>query len=98
MLVTAAFAADAGALSDGVDRADPNFVKASLVVIGPGDEFFGCAGHSSLRLECPTFKLDNCFTCESEDVCGKVLTFFVGRLKMGVPCVPMNVRIWTICG
>lgn len=31
-LVTAVFAADAGALSDGIDRSDPNFVKASLVV------------------------------------------------------------------
>ena len=87
-LTFAAFAADAGALSDGIDRTDPNFVKASLVVIGPGDEFFGCAGHSSLRLECPTFKLDNCFTCESESIRENPLRFVMGNLKMGVFAVP----------
>lgn len=87
-LTFAAFAADAGELSDGIDRNDPNFVKASLVVIGPGDEFFGCAGHSSLRLECPTFKLDNCFTCESESIRENPLRFVMGNLKMGVFAVP----------
>lgn len=88
MLVSAAFAADVGALSDGVDRSDPNFVKASLVVIGPGNEFFGCAGHSGLRLECPKFKLDNCFTCESESIRENPFRFVMGNLKMGMLAVP----------
>ena len=89
MLACAAFAAQKGkALPTNVDRNDPNFVKASLVVIGPGEALFSCAGHVCLRLECPTFKLDNCFTYESEDVADRVLTFFAGKLKMGMFCVP----------
>lgn len=88
-LVSAVFAAEADALSDGVDRNDPNFVKASLLVMSPGEELFSCAGHACLRLECPEFKLDNCFTYESEGVRDKVLTFFAGKLKMGMFRLPM---------
>lgn len=85
---SAVFAADADAFNDGVDRSDPNFVKASLLVIGPGNEFFGCAGHSSLRLECPEFKLDYCFTCESESIRDNPFRFFIGDLKMGMFAIP----------
>ena len=88
IFTAAVFAAEAGVLSDGIDRSDPNFVKASLVVIGPGNEFFGCAGHSSLRLECPKFKLDNCFTCESEPIRENPLRFVMGDLKMGMFSLP----------
>ena len=52
--------------NDGIDRTAPNFVTASLLVMSPGDELYSCAGHSVLRLECPTLNLDNCFTYESE--------------------------------
>ena len=83
------FAAETGALSDGVDRSDPNFVKASLVVMSPGEQLFSCAGHACLRLECPTFKLDNCFTYESENVADRVMAFFAGKLKMGMFRVQM---------
>ena len=51
--------------NDGIDRSDPNFVKASLLIMSPGDELYSCAGHSVLRLECPKFNLDYCFTYES---------------------------------
>ena len=88
-VLSAAFAADKDALSADVDRSDPNFVKASLVVMSPGEQLFSCAGHACLRLECPTFKLDNCFTYESENVADKVLTFFAGKLKMGMFRVTM---------
>lgn len=87
-LASAVFAADAAALSDGIDRNDPNFIKASLVIASPGEELFSCVGHACLRMECPTFKLDNCFTYESEDVKSRVLTFFTGRLRMGMFSVP----------
>jgi len=81
----AIFAADANAgFSDGVDRNDPNFVRASLLIMSPGQELFSCVGHAALRLECPTFKLDNCFSYESERAVDRLLAFFAGRLKMGM--------------
>lgn len=81
-------AATAGFDSDGVDRDAPDFVTASLLVMGPGDELYSCAGHAALRMECPTYGLDYCFSYESESVKDKVLTFFRGKLKMGMFAVP----------
>ncbi len=73
---------------DGVDRSNPNFVTASLLVMSPGNELYSCAGHSCIRLECPTFKLDYCFSYESESAKDKILTFFMGKLKMGMFAIP----------
>lgn len=73
---------------DGVDRTDPNFVTASLLVMSPGDELYSCAGHSCIRLECPTFNLDYCCSYESESVKDKIFTFFMGKLKMGMFAIP----------
>lgn len=82
-------AVDADAFgNDGIDRTDPNFVTASLLIMSPGNELYSCAGHSCIRLECPTFNLDYCFSYESEGVKDKVLTFFLGKLKMGMFAVP----------
>ena len=74
--------------NDGVDRTDPNFVKASLLVFGPGEELYGCAGHIAFRLECPTFKLDYAFSYEGEAASDQILKFFSGRLKMGMFAIP----------
>ena len=74
--------------SDGINRTDPNFVTASLLWIGPGNEFFGCAGHSSIRLECPAYNLDYCFSCESESIRGNFGRFIMGRLKTGMFAIP----------
>lgn len=74
--------------NDGIDRSAPDFVRASLMVASPGDEIFSCVGHAWIRLECPTFKLDNCFSYESEPVSDRVLRFFAGKLKMGMFAVP----------
>ena len=74
--------------SDGIDRSDPNFVTASLLVMSPGDELYSCAGHSCIRLECPKFNLDYCFSYESEGVVDKIFTFFMGKLKMGMFAIP----------
>lgn len=71
-----------------VDRTDPNFVTASLMVAGPGGALFSCVGHAFIRLECPTFKLDYCFSYESEDVSGRVFGFLSGKLKMGMYAIP----------
>ena len=74
--------------SDGIDRADPNFVTASLLVMSPGNELYSCAGHSCIRLECPKFNLDYCFSYESEQISDKIFTFFMGKLKMGMFAIP----------
>lgn len=81
------FAVDSSAnapMGDGIDRTDPNFVKASLLVMGPGKELYSCAGHACFRLECPKFDLDYCFSYESEQVSDHVARFFLGELKMGM--------------
>ncbi len=81
--------------TDNVDRSDPNFVKASLLWIGPGNEFFGCAGHSSIRLECPKFNLDYCFSCESESIRDNPFRFLMGDLKTGMFAIPTAVFLKT---
>ena len=73
---------------DGVDRSDPKFVTASLLVMDPGEELFSCVGHAAIRLECPTFKLDYCFSYESERAVDRLPAFFAGRLKMGMFAIP----------
>ena len=75
--------------NDTIDRTDPNFVKASLVIASPGEELFACAGHAAIRLECPTFDLDYVFSYESESAYSRVGRFFAGNLKMGMFAVPM---------
>ena len=75
---------------DGVDRHDPNFVTASLVVAAPGSVLFSCAGHAFLRLECPHYNLDYCFSYESESIPDRIFSFFAGRLKMGLFAVPTS--------
>ena len=74
--------------NDGIDRSDPNFVTASLLVMSPGNELYSCAGHSCIRMECPKFNLDYCFSYESESVKDRVFTFFMGKLNMGMFTIP----------
>ena len=74
--------------NDGVDRTDPNFVTASLLVFGPGEELYGRAGHIAFRLECPKFNLDYAFSYEGEAAGDQILKFFAGRLKMGMFAIP----------
>jgi len=73
-----------GGFKDGIDRTAPDFVKASLLVMGPGESLYSCAGHACFRLECPRFNLDYCFSYESEAVRERVLTFLAGKLRMGM--------------
>lgn len=76
---------------DTIDRTADDFVIASLCVADPTDwrdDFMGVAGHAWIRLQCPIFNLDNCFSYESEPVEGNVWRFITGDLKMGMYCVP----------
>jgi len=75
-------------MNDGVDRSDPNFVKASILIMSRGEVMFSCAGHTAFRLECPTHKLDYCFSYESENIGDRIFAFFYGQLKMGLFAIP----------
>lgn len=76
--------------NDSIDRNDPDFVTASLMIADPGGVLYSCLGHACLRLECPTFGLDYIFSYESEDVKEKVFTFLSGNLKMGMFAIPLQ--------
>lgn len=103
LAATSLFAVDSSAnapLNDGIDRTDPNFVKASLLVMGPGGALYACAGHVAFRMECPTYGLDSCYTYESEDESHRVLSFFAGKLNMGMFVMPASKYIsdWSKTG
>lgn len=88
--------------NDTIDRLDPDFVLVSLCVADPTDQsqdYLGITGHAFLRLQCPTFNLDYCFSYESEKIKGQLWDYLTGKLKMGMYAVPTNVyledyRLW----
>lgn len=65
-----------------------DFVTASLLVATPADVLYSCVGHASIRMQCPHYGLDAVYTYEAETVTNRVLTFFMGNLKMGMMVVP----------
>lgn len=72
---------------DTIDRTAEDFVTVSLCIADPTDpsqDYLGIAGHAFLRLQCPTFNLDYCFSYESEKIKGQLFDFLRGRLKMGM--------------
>ena len=75
---------------DNVDRTAEDFVIASLVVADPGTVMYSVLGHSCLRLQCPTFGMDYCFSYESEAVKNRVLDFLAGKLMMGLFAIPFE--------
>lgn len=73
--------------NDTIDRLDPDFVLVSLCVADPTDwrdDALGVTGHAFLRLQCPVFNLDYCFSYESENIEGQFADFLAGKLKMGM--------------
>jgi hypothetical protein len=88
--------------NDTIDRLDPDFVLVSLCVADPTDQsqdYLGMTGHTFLRLQCPIFGLDYCFSYESEKIKGQLWDYITGKLKMGMRAVPTNeyiedYRIW----
>lgn len=65
-----------------------DFVTASILVATPADVLYSCVGHASIRMQCPHYDLDVVYTYESETVTNRVLTFFMGNLKMGMMAIP----------
>lgn len=73
--------------NDTIDRLAPDFVKVSLCIADPTDQtqdYLGITGHAFLRLQCPTFGLDYCFSYESEKIKGQLWDYITGKLKMGM--------------
>lgn len=73
---------------DTIDRTAEDFVTVSLLVADPGKAVYSTMGHSCLRMQCPTFGLDYCFTYESEDVTTRFWDFIAGNLYMGLFSIP----------
>ena len=88
--------------NDTIDRLAPDFVLVSLCIADPtdmGQDYLGVTGHAFLRLQCPIFNLDYCFSYESEKIRGQLLDYLTGRLKMGMFAIPteeyiQDYRVW----
>ena len=85
----------APAPADSIDRAAQNedFVRASLLVIGPGDNVVTCFGHAAIRLQCPAHQLDYCFTFEMKLAEGEHMKFLTGQAKAGFMAAPTGLFI-----
>ena len=73
---------------DTIDRTAEDFVTVSLLVADPGKAVYSTMGHSCLRMQCPTFGLDYCFSYESEDVTTRFWSFIASNLYMGLFAIP----------
>ncbi|MBR5061940.1 MAG: DUF4105 domain-containing protein [Prevotella sp.] len=67
-----------------------NFVTASVLVTSPGKDFYSILGHSAIRLQCPSKRLDYCFSYESNYHAGAYLLFILGQTKAGFYAVPTD--------
>lgn len=79
--------------NDTIDRLAEDFVSVSLMVADPTDwrdDVLGTLGHSFLRLQCPVFDLDYCFSYESEHVNTQLSKYAKGKLKMGMFAYPTD--------
>ena len=76
--------------NDNIDRTAEDFVIASLLIADPGTVLYSVLGHACIRMQCPTFGLDYCYSYEAEDVCQKVFSFLAGKLLMGLYAIPIE--------
>ncbi len=65
-----------------------NFVTASFIVISPGEEIYSNLGHATLRMECPSYKLNYCFSFETDIKPEDFLRFFAGEANGHIVAVP----------
>ncbi len=66
----------------------PDFVRASLLVVDPGEAVYSIFGHACFRLECDYYDLDYCYTYEAVMVPNKIFRYLTGQLKMGMMAIP----------
>lgn len=69
---------------------DEGFVTASLIIAEPSNEIYSVMGHCALRMECPSEKLDYCFTLESDTQLSDFIKFFSGKCMARVVSVPTS--------
>lgn len=72
---------------DTIDRSAEDFVTASVCIADPthiSDDFLGVMGHAWIRLQCPVFHLDNCFTYEGESVNDSPFRYLFNKTRMGM--------------
>lgn len=88
-------------VTDSMRLAD-DFVTASMLVMTPGEEGYSALGHCALRMECPTFKLDYCFSFESDkgSPADNYFSYFTGQTPAGFLAIPTQdfLRIYTAEG
>lgn len=66
-----------------------NFVKASLMVVSPGEDIYSALGHCAIRLECPIHELDYCFSFGTNTfTANECLKFLPGSLDCGFVAIP----------
>lgn len=83
--------ADTASLRGEPDRSAEDFVFVSLCVADPTDQsqdYLGITGHAFLRLQCPFYGLDYCFSYESEKIKGQLWDFLTGKLRMSMFAIP----------
>lgn len=68
-----------------VERSDPDFVTASLLVASPGKALYQCTGHAALRMECTAYGLDHVFSFETNV---DVWKFISGKSKGRMAAIP----------
>ncbi|MBQ6965519.1 MAG: DUF4105 domain-containing protein [Bacteroidaceae bacterium] len=71
--------------ADSINHAaqDEDFVRASLLTVGPGNDAVTCFGHAAIRMQCPSAGLDYCFTFEMKLDRGEYVKFLTGDAKAG---------------
>ncbi len=69
------------------------FVRAHLLIITPGKASYSGFGHCGIRLQCPSEKLDYCYTMEMETEIDDYIKFFAGKAPARVLVIPTAVFI-----
>ena len=78
---------------DSVSADSDEFVTASLLISEPLHALYSVFGHATLRMECPTHKLDYVFTFESDPNISTFMTGIAGKAKAKYIAVPTDTFI-----
>lgn len=65
-----------------------DYITASLLIVDPAEEIYSLFGHCALRLNCPSKKMDYCFTFETSTDTKGLVNFFRGKARGGFVAAP----------
>lgn len=65
-----------------------NFVKASILLVSPGNSVYSVCGHAALRMEYPMHQLDYCFSFEVPETSIRLFSALAGKLRQGLSVAP----------